>query len=1014
MFSSGPLEARLLQLEAAISEIKQVNADVVKRVDQLEFDSRRPHPGVQGDLNGDIEASETSSSESDLVHRHYDTKGTGITDHPVESAEGYVFEENCWDVVVCFGHPAIGYGSSLLLLFLLGLTIFLQLVFCYMVATSFTENPYDTSSQNALSYWRIDMAHKASQVSSNSMTSLASRACGFDKALATSFSEKEIAQNISDYGFSFLSTGFIMCALALLTWFATMISEYGKLFHFALGLSEVPKGHTVFHLEEDQIALVKLSRKRLSFILSTVLARAAVQSILLWYGTLYLVYTETVQDLLLNAVALKFVLEVAELLYSAFAPRRTRTFIQSLKPLNLERLGASHHDCLLPTFFLALLCGMLALSYVFLLTPALEARSKTWEGLCGGRQDFAVATDGLGRLHYSLTSEYDDTGETELTSYVHRATDLLIKDAPPDDEQPWSIYVSTFDSLRKKVDSQSVVEAGGTRLCEDGDNQKGVDEWTHMGLQILKMVTRNDSLTDCASVVPYCTEVGIAGLRSRQWCPLSCGCADPLGGLLLDRVTNGCPAACAQKLASLAESIECKDGELKETMQYALGAKALFTQKGFQSKALELLADRMLDQGCFAVAYGGTAGMDFCVGSSTLRVNTVSFRTVKMVCPVACGCDGSGLPGHKRDMATVGAVGSGLRITGVCEEQGWLNETRFAPHGAAGSGAPVFLNEEGQMYLYHGPQCAAGTIGSRWILSPTLCNAGYYMAYTVNHDSSRPPDTATWFMDCRGSGWQEMTLKLSPLVEEKIPGNVWSRVNSSLQITSSLCGERKALVNTVFDLQGETDSGAPLYRASDGSYLYHGPHCGLGQSGKKWIISPALCTQGFDYAYILSEDEYGPPLSSSQWSVNCGRKGWLTMPIKFSPITLYGRIKTPKGFCLEPWHGDPLLQPCTADGSQLWIYNATSGLLKDRHGECLEAPIVGAFPSQPVGTPVRTTACDPDSASQKWTYDKETQQVKLQAGNCLDAAQPDTVGGRTQLFPCHIGNDNQIWVFSKD
>lgn len=31
--------------------------------------------------------------------------------------------------------------------------------------------------------------------------------------------------------------------------------------------------------------------------------------VLLWYGTVYLVYTETVQDLLLNAVALKFVLE---------------------------------------------------------------------------------------------------------------------------------------------------------------------------------------------------------------------------------------------------------------------------------------------------------------------------------------------------------------------------------------------------------------------------------------------------------------------------------------------------------------------------------------------------------------------------------------------------------------------------------------------------------------------------------------------------------------------------------
>ena len=403
-----------------------------------------------------------------------------------------------------------------------------------MVATSFTENPYDTSSQNALSYWRIDMAHKASQVSQNSLTSLASRACGFDKALATSFSEKEIAQNISEYGFSFLSTGFIMCALALLTWFATIIAEYGKLFHFALGLAEVPRGHTIFHLEEDQIVLTKLSRKRLSFILTTVLARAAVQSILLWYGTLYLVYTETVQDLLLNAVALKFVLEVAELLYSAFAPRRARTFIESLKPLNLELMGRSHHDCMLPSTLLIILCVMLALSYVFLLTPALEARSKTWEGLCGGRQDFAVATDGLGRLHWSLTDKYDDTGEAQSTSYVHQATDLLIKEEAPDEQKPWSIYVSTFDRLRNKVDSQSVVEAGGARLCEDGDNYGGIDEWTHMGLLILKMVTHNESLTDCASVEPYCHKVGIHGLRSRQWCPVTCGCANPRAGLMLD------------------------------------------------------------------------------------------------------------------------------------------------------------------------------------------------------------------------------------------------------------------------------------------------------------------------------------------------------------------------------------------------------------------------------------------------------------------------------------------------
>ena len=46
----------------------------------------------------------------------------------------------------------------------------------------------------------------------------------------------------------------------------------------------------------------------------------------------------------------------------------------------------------------------------------------------------------------------------------------------------------------------------------------------------------------------------------------------------------------------------------------------------------------------------------------------------------------------------------------------WLNDTKFAPHGASGNGAPVFQSEEGGMYLYHGPYCEAGHVGTRWYL----------------------------------------------------------------------------------------------------------------------------------------------------------------------------------------------------------------------------------------------------------------------------------------------------------
>ncbi|CAJ1383315.1 unnamed protein product [Effrenium voratum] len=673
--------------------------------------------------------------------------------------EGYVFAENVWDAVICFGHQSIGWGSSMVLLFLLGLTIFIQLVFCYMVFTSFTENPFEESSVTALRFWRIDIAHQVSQVSKNTLVSLAARTCEFDKSLATSFSEKEIAENVFEYGFSAMSTGFIMCCLALVAWFSTIIAEFGKLFSFTLGLMEIPRGHTLFHLEDDdQIVLVRLSRKRKTFILTTVLIRAGLQGILLWYGTVYLVYTETVQDLLLNAVALKFVLEVAELMFDAFAPRRSRSFLENLRPLNLELMGKSHTDCLMPVFYLLVLVGLMALSLHFLLMPALEARQSTWEGLCGGNRDFAVATDGLGRLHWSNTDGFDEEGSASNANYLHRATESLISDKNGNPYAPMSLYEPAFDKLLHIVSEETVIEAGSKRNCNDADDDTGTDYWSNMGKGILQMATGNLSISSCKDVVSYCQTVGVQGLRSRQWCPVSCGCGTVFSALLLDKVQNGCPSACTQK--SHDSTIECEDSPLNLTQVYAQGAQVLFAQRGYQSDELVALAKLMETQGCEAVARGDVPGKDLCVGASDL-MTTVYFRPVKFVCPVACGCDGSGLPGQKRDLTSVSSIESGVKLTGnICQGQAYWNDTKLAPHGNTGNGAPVFKSTIGQMYLYHGPQCEPGGTGTRWVLSPSLCNRGYFMAYTVSKDPTRPPGLAEWHMDCRSDGWKQSCRSL--------------------------------------------------------------------------------------------------------------------------------------------------------------------------------------------------------------------------------------------------------------
>jgi len=732
----------------------------------------------------------------------------------------------------------------------------------------------------------------------------------------------------------------------------------------------------------------------------------------------YLVYTETVQDLLLNAVALKFVLEVAELLFDAFAPRRSRSFIQNLRPLNLESMGTSNnHDCLMPVFFLLVLAGLMAVSTVVLMLPALQARQMTWEGLCGGNRNFAVATDGLGRLHWSNTENFTELDDGEhAESYIHATTEALISSASQNPYAPMSLYEPSFNRLRNVISEETIIEAGASRNCVNADADEGTDYWSNMGRGILRMAAQNPTIMSCEDVFEYCTIVGLSGLRARQWCPETCGCASPYSGLLLDQVQNGCPAACVQKRRGEGEQsgIKCKDHGMNSTLIYAKGAQALFTQRGYESTLLKDLADKMETEGCDAVAKGDVAGKDLCVGNSVV-LTTIYFRSVKYVCPVACGCDGSGLPGQKRDLQTVSAVESGVRLSGaLCPGQAALNDTKFAPHGAAGNGAPVFLNEEGTLYLYHGPRCEAGHAGIRWYLSPTLCNPGYYLAYAVSQDPTRPPGHSNWYMDCRSDGWKEITLDFAPIIQEAVPGNIFDRVNKTIQITSPLCGPRKALMNDVFQLQGETDNGAPLFKSLRGNYLYHGPRCGIGQTGKKWIISPLLCSSGFSLAYHLTEDSEAPPLDD-EWMVNCDRSGWHQTEIEFNVVSSIGRLRTPNGFCLQVYQRRALLQPCGTDDAQLWIYNETSGQLRDRSGLCLEATELPLLQTQPVGIPVDMGECVNASQAQSWEYDAATEQVKLRSmEQCLDAAQPDTIGGRVQIFFCHVGNQNQVWSYSQD
>lgn len=999
---------RLDNMEATLAELLVSHRVVLERLKKLEAEvgqSSRTLEAEQQAVIESLEEEEIAESETSEAGWSLWSAATSLRQR-VKSVEEYEFSGTVWDAMMCVGQPSIGHGASCLLILLAAMTILIQLTFCKLVQMSFTENPYDEETQLAFRWWRADIAHRVTEVSVNSYQSLAARTCNFDKGLPSSFSQATSAEALFDYGFAFDSPGFIMCVLALVAWFSTMLAEIGYLLSFTAALLSVSRGKTVFHEDKGTVVLHSLSYCRLVVVLATILLRAVVLVYVLYYGTLYLVYTEEVKDLLLNAVALKFVLDVAALFYEAFAPLRARSFTSRLSPIPIR--GIAEYNCggllgpVIMLFALGLLLVVCNYTYV---APALEKRHAIWDNLCGGQTNFAVATDGLGRVHWSYTSKYSDGSALVDGTYITEAVESLSRGAKQDLNSTASIaiYEPSLDTLLHTIDDQTVIQAGGVRPCMNSDADANQDTWLHVGRKILHMVTLNKSIQSCSDVRDYCASVDIRGIRSRQWCPHTCGCSDMHSGLLLTNVANGCPLACAQDLSSLESSVPCEETWQLQHSKYAAGAQTLFGQPGYELPHLQRLANQISVSGCAAVASAGHAGRDLCIGQSQSLGGTsqIRFRGVMALCPVACGCDGSGLPGQKLNLSAHRPKVDRLELRGVCPEQRDLNLSQFASAGRTASGAPVYDSKG--LFLYHGPGCNVGDQGSRWILSTALCVSGYYLGYTVDADASQPPASAKWSLDCKGRGWQKVTLTLSSVTNLQA-NDTWS-VKEALQI-KGLCRQQQGISGEVFRYWGGTAKNTPVYRGTGGTFLYYGPHCDSGSVANRWIISPGVCTSGFFTAYVESEDSLRPPAAGT-WTVSCKEAGWMTLPLNISKVLDFGQLKTPRGFCLQAWEKGVLLLPCEAFGdAQQWTYDFVNGRLQTRMGACLDVALASSSPV--------VSICNESKPTQKWIYDRDTNQLKLNEDTCLDAAQPDTVGGHVQVFPCHVGNANQIWQFSHD
>ena len=116
--------------------------------------------------------------------------------------------------------------------------------------------------------------------------------------------------------------------------------------------------------------------------------RACIAAALLYAGVLWLGYTTSISDLILNAVALGAILEVDEMVFSALMPKKLQLKVQDLEAIKVQygRMRSQVESVCI----LAILGGLLAWPWFTIVDPLGKTMELVKQAHCGGHQDFVV------------------------------------------------------------------------------------------------------------------------------------------------------------------------------------------------------------------------------------------------------------------------------------------------------------------------------------------------------------------------------------------------------------------------------------------------------------------------------------------------------------------------------------------------------------------------------------------------------------------------------------------------
>lgn len=658
---------------------------------------------VQKELNiQSLPESEESESAMDAVTTIKGNSATQIDIQTVARATGHDVSnmyqpcDSIYDAMLYVFMALQGDLGSLYVVLLLILNLVVQGVFIWVILNNI-ESPFTDVQLEAFRLWRTNVAHDLRNMDPTTLVSLATRVCHIPAHSGLEFSteQAQVVVDIHEYldGYN----GIFLCSLSTFCWFLLISEELRSATGFlsALRYLAVSKEHTeiIFDPTRGEIAWLSMTRHRCRALCVVALVRILYACSLGYVGTRFLVYTRSLEDLILNAVALEFILNIDELIYAALAPARTKCLIALTKPISFKGRSALKVGGLGTYAMVTFTCVIIAFSIVVprALWPEHVARVDALQELCPYDEEhgpmlderrevdaFVFGRNKMGVGIWSNSVPYEDAKALKFQeTWIKVLTERKLH--PPKDvdrlselmngarmssingplnsmyqltELPADVvttYLSASTFMRSDPENS---EPGGHAGCHDvkrSDRKTTqiykTSAFSELGMARGGLGVLSDALgvsvTDCADVVPWCHRLNIEGVRARQWCPATCGCNRLYKGFFT-HVFWGCPANCpyhpryqADRLAAPCEDTRKGSPTWASWLENA-DMFQNFTDAEFVRSLAYAVGTDMKSFGCDVIArYNGTTNL--CFADDILGGRLIG-KMLRSWCPVTCEC----------------------------------------------------------------------------------------------------------------------------------------------------------------------------------------------------------------------------------------------------------------------------------------------------------------------------------------------------------------------------------------